>query len=66
MLWEFHKEDIFPRQYYNFEKATESSLVGKSVPITNLVNEQLKRLVPALSYVFPDIDIHMHIQVSWS
>lgn len=27
MLWEFHKDDIFPRQYYNFEKATESSLV---------------------------------------
>lgn len=27
MLYEFHKTDIFPARYYNFEKASESALV---------------------------------------
>jgi hypothetical protein len=28
MLWTIHKQDLFPRKYYNFENATESALVG--------------------------------------
>jgi hypothetical protein len=27
LLWDFQKQEIFPKEYYNFEKATESRLV---------------------------------------
>lgn len=37
----------------------------KSTSPSNLINSQLRVLIPSLGIVFPDNDNHLHIQVKW-
>lgn len=37
----------------------------KSISANNIIDNQLKLLIPTLGIVFPDNDNHLHIQVKW-
>ena len=37
----------------------------RSVDESNLIDPQLRQLIPPLGFVFPDNDNHLHIQVRW-